>query len=101
MDRLEGFERRADPGDQEQQELLTEMRSTLKKLQDKSKDADPRLSFSTPEFKEAQRAFTDGFKRNFGRPVEWALVREYPWSSPTLRKLDAPVDVNGQPWVSK
>lgn len=31
-------------------------------LQDMTRDADPRLSFSTPEFKEAQRAFTDGFK---------------------------------------
>ena len=26
------------------------------------KNEDPRLSFSTPEFKEAQRTFTDGFK---------------------------------------
>ena len=26
------------------------------------KNEDPRLSFSTPEFKEAQRVFTDGFK---------------------------------------
>lgn len=26
------------------------------------KHEDPRLSFSTPEFKEAQRTFTDGFK---------------------------------------
>lgn len=26
------------------------------------KNEDPRLSFSTPEFKEAQRIFTDGFK---------------------------------------
>ncbi|EFJ52167.1 hypothetical protein VOLCADRAFT_87047 [Volvox carteri f. nagariensis] len=94
----EGFERRADPGDREQQELLSEMRSQLKKLQDMTKDADPRLSFSTPEFKEAQRAFTDGFKKNFGRPVEWALVREYPWSVPQLRKLEKPVDVHGQPW---
>ena len=26
------------------------------------KNEDPRLSFSTPEFKEAQRQFTDAFK---------------------------------------
>ncbi len=37
-------------------------------------------------------------QRNFGRPVEWALVREYPWSTPQLRKLDAPVDTAGKPW---
>ena len=29
------------------------------------KNEDPRLSFSTPEFKEAQRIFTDGFKVGF------------------------------------
>ena len=52
------------------------------------KHEDPRLSFSTPEFREAQRIFTENFKKNFGRPVEWALVRKYPWSTPTLEKLD-------------
>ena len=33
-------------------------------LQDLKKNEDPRLSFSTPEFKEAQRIFTDNFKVN-------------------------------------
>jgi hypothetical protein len=107
------------------------------------KNEDPRLSFSTPEFKEAQRIFTDAFKarrrrlpawaadsapgarppvlvavltppgarhapapsviaavlppppccaqKNFGKPVEWALVKDYAWSAPQLRKLDKPV----------
>lgn len=27
-------------------------------------------------------------QRNFGNPVEWALVKEYPWSTPQLRKVD-------------
>lgn len=31
-------------------------------LQDIKKNEDPRLSFCTPEFKEAQRTFTDAFK---------------------------------------
>ena len=31
-------------------------------LEEMRKNEDPRLSFSTPEFKEAQRQFTDGFK---------------------------------------
>ena len=83
------------------------------------KNEDPRLSFSTPEFKEAQRIFTDGFKvtgghcfcrlrcpaactpltrspllqKNFGKPVEWALVKDHAWSTPQLRKLDNPVGV--------
>ena len=84
-------------------------------LEEMRKNEDPRLSFSTPEFKEAQRTFTEGFKagilvyvcclsllaadtlgapqKNFGKPVEWALVKDYPWSTPQLRKLDAPVSL--------
>ena len=34
----------------------------LLQLEEMRKNEDPRLSFSTPEFKEAQRIFTDGFK---------------------------------------
>lgn len=30
--------------------------------------------------------------------MEWALVKDHPWSVPQLRKLDAPVDVEGKPW---
>ncbi len=107
-------------------------------LEEMRKNEDPRLSFSTPEFKEAQRIFTDNFKvsaealvrgrsnaraaaaclhtpwadgrtwnpkqtqlpdnpdmrlyqKNFGRPVEWALVKDHAWSTPQLRKLDNPV----------
>lgn len=30
-------------------------------------------------------------QKNFGRPVEWALVKDHPWSTPQLRKLDTPV----------
>ncbi len=33
-------------------------------LQEIKKNEDPRLSFCTPEFKEAQRTFTDAFKVN-------------------------------------
>ena len=31
-------------------------------LEEMRKNEDPRLSFSTPEFKESQRIFTDGLK---------------------------------------
>ncbi|GAX72773.1 hypothetical protein CEUSTIGMA_g229.t1 [Chlamydomonas eustigma] len=99
--RMDDLQRQADPGDREQTALLTEMRSHLKKLQDQRRNEDPRLSFSTPEFKEAQRVFTENFKKNFNRPVEWAMVKEYPWSTPQLRRLDVPVDVNGNPWKQK
>eukprot|EP00878_Enallax_costatus_P017447 GHUV01018327.1.p1 GENE.GHUV01018327.1~~GHUV01018327.1.p1 ORF type:complete len:108 (+),score=38.66 GHUV01018327.1:457-780(+) len=85
--KLADFERQADPNDKEQQALLEEMRHHLKKLQDLKRNEDPRLSFCTPEFKEAQRTFTEAFKKNFGRPVEWALVKEYPWSTPQLRRI--------------
>ncbi|CAL8466887.1 g6423 [Coccomyxa elongata] len=37
-------------------------------------------------------------KKNFGKPVEWALVKDHAWSTPQLRKLDQPVDVDGKPW---
>lgn len=102
------------------------------------KNEDPRLSFSTPEFKEAQRIFTDGLKvkrtrshqltrglehrlrgnptdmpactslhnvplldahaacvpqKNFGKPVEWGLIKDHAWSTPQLRKLDTPVSM--------
>ena len=38
-------------------------------------------------------------QKNFGRPVEWALVQDHAWSTPCLRKLDEPVDVDGKPWA--
>ena len=60
-------------------------------LEDLRKHEDPRLSFSTPEFREAQRIFTDNFKKNFGKPVEWAFVKKHAWSKPQLVKLDKPV----------
>ena len=37
-------------------------------------------------------------QKNFGRPVEYALVKDHAWSTPQLRKLDRPVDVEGNPW---
>jgi hypothetical protein len=27
-------------------------------------------------------------QRNFGNPVEWALVKEHPWSTSQLRRVD-------------
>lgn len=36
-------------------------------LEQMRKNEDPRLSFSTPEFKEAQRIFTDNFKASGSR----------------------------------
>ena len=77
---------------------VQEMRQHTKKLSDMRKNEDPRLSFSTPEFREAQRIFTDNFKKNFGRPIEWGLVKKYPWSQAILMKLDVPVDPKGEPW---
>eukprot|EP00884_Botryococcus_braunii_P022702 jgi/Botrbrau1/9115/Bobra.0305s0019.1 len=98
IDRVATFQQRSDPNDRQQQNLLEEMRAHIKKLEEMRKNEDPRLSFSTPEFKEAQRMFTEGFKKNFDKPVEWGLVKDYPWSVPQLRKLDHPVDTEGKPW---
>ena len=35
---------------------------TLLQLEEMRKNEDPRLSFATPEFKDAQRTFTENFK---------------------------------------
>merc|ERR1711977_192876 len=98
VDKLAEFEAKVDTNDKEQMSLLEEMRRHVKKLEDLRKHEDPRLSFSTPEFREAQRIFTDNFKKNFGKPVEWAFVKKHEWSKPQLVKLDKPVDVDGNPW---
>jgi len=98
VDKLAEFEDKVDKNDKEQMTLLEEMRRHVKKLEDLRKHEDPRLSFSTPEFREAQRIFTDNFKKNFGKPVEWAFVKQHAWSKPQLVKLDKPVDVDGNPW---
>lgn len=103
----------------------------LVQLEEMRKNEDPRLSFSTPEFKEAQRIFTEGFKvlsetllcgrfgcstlismssaviepwtivlqKNFGKPVEWGLVKDYAWSTPQLRKLDVLVIAEPLPFL--
>ena len=60
--RVADFEARLDPSDAAGAALLGEMKAELRRLQDARRHEDPRLSFSTPEFKEAQRAFTDAFK---------------------------------------
>lgn len=97
-DKLADYSKRVDPNDKQAQVLLEEMRAHIKKLEDMRKHEDPRLSFSTPEFKEAQKLFTNSFKTNFGKPVEWGMVKDHPWSTPQLRQLDAPVAVDGTPW---
>lgn len=79
-------------------DLLEEMRKHTEKLEKMREHEDPRLSFTTPEFKEAQRIFQENFKKNFGRPIEYGMVKRYPWSKPTLEKLDTPVDPDGNPW---
>uniref|UniRef100_A0A7R9SZ14 Uncharacterized protein n=1 Tax=Ostreococcus sp. 'lucimarinus' TaxID=242159 RepID=A0A7R9SZ14_9CHLO len=96
--KLEDFERRVDPNDKEQMDLLEQMKQHTEKLEKMREFEDPRLSFTTPEFKEAQRIFQENFKKNFGRPIEYGMVKRYPWSVPTLMKLDVPVDVDGNPW---
>jgi hypothetical protein len=80
-----------------------EMRAHTQRLAHFRKHEDPRLSFTTPEFKEASRQFQEAFKvwaalacgrftgheesrlypapcaqKNFGKPVEWGLVKQYP-----------------------
>lgn len=95
------------------------MRAHTEKLANYRKNEDPRMSFTTPEFKEASRQFSEAFKvrlrlrggvgagrtewgrggrqagtprvterraeapaplpqKNFGKPVEWGMVKRYP-----------------------
>ncbi|ABO97260.1 predicted protein [Ostreococcus lucimarinus CCE9901] len=60
--KLEDFERRVDPNDKEQMDLLEQMKQHTEKLEKMREFEDPRLSFTTPEFKEAQRIFQENFK---------------------------------------
>jgi hypothetical protein len=74
-------------GNVEVAKLLEEMREHTEALAKQRKHEDPRLSFSTPEF-----------KKNFGKPIEWGLIKRFPWSQPQLEKLEVPVDHEGNPW---
>lgn len=73
----------ADPA---QAALLRELQQELGRLRAAKADEDPRLSFSTPAFKSAAAQFASAFRDNFGRPREWALVKEHPWSRPALAR---------------
>jgi hypothetical protein len=43
-------------------DLLEEMKQHTEKLKKMREHEDPRLSFATPEFKEAQRVFQENYK---------------------------------------
>jgi len=60
--RYEDFAKRADPNNREHMDLLQEMKEHTEKLKKQREHEDPRLSFATPEFKEAQRLFQENFK---------------------------------------
>ena len=57
------------------------------------------MIFTTQEFKDASRTFSDNLKNNFGRPFEYAYVKQHPWSEATIVKLDQPLDKDGNPWA--
>ena len=67
--KIKEFEGRVDPNDKEQKDLLQQLKEHEAYLRRIREAEDPRLSFSTPEFKEASRIFTQNFKvRASGRP---------------------------------
>ena len=55
-------------------------------LEEMRKNEDPRLSFSTPEFKEAQRIFTDGFKVEAFNLMQTSLQRMVAPASAVLER---------------
>ena len=67
------YARRPDepPAHPPQMSLLEEMKRHTEKLAQYRKNEDPRLSFTTPEFREAQRVFSDGLK---ARPAPRLVV---------------------------
>ena len=56
--KIKEFESRVDKNDKAQMDLLEEMKAHEAALRRHRQNEDPRLSFSTPEFKEASRIFT-------------------------------------------
>ena len=93
------FEKRVDPNNKATDgSVWKRCGRHTEQLEKSRKYEDPRLSFSTPEFKEAQRKFQARFNVNFDRPIEFGMMKKYPWSTPTLQRLDVPVDVDGNPW---
>ena len=51
------------------------MRQHTKRLEQMREHEDPRLSFTTPEFKEAQRVFQENYKaRAFGARLSRSMV---------------------------
>ena len=48
-------------------DLLKQMKQHTEKLEKMREFEDPRLSFTTPEFKEAQRIFQENFKASRSR----------------------------------
>lgn len=48
-------------------DLLEQMKQHTEKLEKMREFEDPRLSFTTPEFKEAQRIFQENFKASSSR----------------------------------
>jgi len=67
-------------------ELSSEYTRSHLQLEEMRKNEDPRLSFSTPEFKEAQRIFTDGFKVLLCHAT-WVLHFKHPPPYPTFLSL--------------
>ena len=72
-EKIKEFEGRVDKNNPEQVKLLEEMKAHEFALRRHRQNEDPRLSFSTPEFKEASRIFTENFKARkadaSGQPV--------------------------------
>jgi len=66
--KIKEFESRVDKNDKAQMDLLEEMKAHEAALRRHRQNEDPRLSFSTPEFKEASRIFTENFKARAKTP---------------------------------
>lgn len=43
--------------------------------------------------RKAERTVIVTVQKNFGKPVEWALIKDHAWSTAQLRRLDVPVSL--------
>ena len=73
------------------------MRAHTEALNRQRKHEDPRLSFSTPEYKEFSASSPITSRRTSADPSS-GTVKRFPWSIPQLEKLEHPVDPDGNPW---
>ena len=77
-------------GNPEVAKLLQEMREHTEALAKQRKHEDPRLSFSTPEYKDFSRKFAEQFKKKFRQATPVGPRQTLPLERPAAGEARAP-----------